>query len=116
MLDFLTGMGADPDKTPLGLVQAIDLGVMAASGRGYGPSAIFYGYSVAESTGGATAKVRLRAGAAADGPVLARITLAAGGSDWMFTSDPGILALGGVFVEVVSGSVELSIYLVIPTR
>jgi hypothetical protein len=70
------------------------------------------GVFIGESTGAATAKVRFRDGSAVTGTRLTPYTLAANESvrDWF--GDYGYVYQQGVFMELVSGSVEGSIMVV----
>lgn len=72
---------------------------------------ILYGWALAESTGSATAKVRLRDGSSASGKLLAPITLAAGESVRDFFPVESVnVTNGAIYLEVVSGSVEGAVY------
>jgi hypothetical protein len=69
------------------------------------------GWAVTESTGSAAAKIRLHDGADASGPELAPlIVLASGGESSEFVEQGIQLSSGKVWLEVVSGSVEISVY------
>ena len=64
------------------------------------------GWLVAETTGTATAKIRLHDGADANADLVGTITLAAGESARDFLGPQGIGLTYGLFVELVSGAVE----------
>lgn len=87
--------------------------IPAASGL-VGPAgtdlmAKFMGYSVGENAGTpAAAKVRFRAGSLT-GPVIAVSHVAASSSDTRWFGPCGIRAEGGIYVELVSGTVEGSV-------
>jgi hypothetical protein len=81
-----------------------------ASGQLIGPRAIVYGWNFTETTGAAAAKVRLWSGASSTGTLLLSLGLAAGASASQWTTGPGVLADGGVYLEVVSGSVEGAVF------
>lgn len=68
------------------------------------------GYAVAETTGSATAALRLRDGTTSAGTRILPIHLAINESvrDWFGPN--GIVYEQGIFVEVVSGAIEGSIY------
>lgn len=70
------------------------------------------GWAAIESTGSAAAKIRLHDGSTTAGPELAPlISLASGGAVGPVNFPNGLqVASGKVFVEVVSGSVELVVY------
>lgn len=68
-----------------------------------------FGWEINESTGSATAKFRLRDGTTAAGREIATINLAAGASSDIELGGPGSLTGSGIFLEVLSGSVEGSI-------
>jgi hypothetical protein len=76
----------------------------AAAGIG-----IFAGYSLRE-TAGAAATVRIWDGTAAAGILLATVALTASGSE-AFAPPGGVFFATGMFVEVVAGTVEGSIYI-----
>jgi hypothetical protein len=95
-------------------VDEIDLGTLAGSVLAFGRGVILHGYSVLETTGAAGAKLRIRDGASVAGSVVARIGLAAGASDKLLTSDLGVRITSGLFVELVSGSVEVTLYVRLP--
>lgn len=80
------------------------------SGQLIGPRAIVYGWNFTESTGAAVAAVRLWSGSSNLGTMLASIKLASGGTASQWTTGPGVLADGGVYLEVVSGSVEGAVF------
>lgn len=69
------------------------------------------GWSVAESTGLATAKFRLRDGTGVSGKLIAPLTLAANESarDW-FAEQALVINSGALFLEMVSGSIEGTVY------
>jgi hypothetical protein len=69
------------------------------------------GWSLAESTGSAATKLRFHDGTSSSAPILdAEIELAAGGtSDQEFTDGIEVNS-GSVWLEVVSGSVEVVLY------
>ena len=88
----------------------VQFGATAAGERLVSGPAILLGYSIRESTGAAAAAVRLRNGADATGAIVATIGLAASGSDTQMPTDPGLICDVGVWLEVVSGSVEGSVH------
>lgn len=86
------------------VVDTIDVQVLAASvGR------VLIGFSVAE-TAGSTASVVLRHGVADTADVIAWVRLAANGVHNVVFGDGGIAVDGGVFVELVSGDVGVSLW------
>ena len=72
--------------------------------------ALLMGWSLRETTGAAVAAVRLFSGTTAGGQLVASIALASGGSSDHATSDDGVFVTGGLFLDVVAGSVEGAIY------
>lgn len=72
---------------------------------------ILVGWSLRESTGGATAAVRLIDGGDATGQNVAAISLASGGSDHEGIGPDGPLCNQGLFLQIVSGSVEGSLWI-----
>ena len=71
---------------------------------------VLYGWSLAESTGSAAAKVRLKDGGTS-GKLLAVITLASSGSSQQFASEQAVgVSTGQITLEVVSGSVEGTLF------
>lgn len=82
-----------------------ELGSVAA------PGAAFAGWTVRETTGSAGAVVRFWDNAtAASGTPLGTVALAAGASDTHELRHP-VFVTAGVYVELVSGSVEGSVYI-----
>ena len=73
---------------------------------------LVFGYAVAETTGSATAALRLRDGTASSGTRILPIHLAANESvrDWFGPN--GIVYQQGIYVEVVSGAIEGSIWII----
>lgn len=93
-------------------------GVTALPGDSIGgvPSTVaaintIFGWALAESTGSASAKVRLRDGTTAGGLLIATITLAQGESarDFFPVETPELRG-NAIYLEVVSGSVEGAVY------
>lgn len=111
MLDLPAGavIVAAPDDPVY--VDELDLGVVAASRVAYNLGTLLYGYAICEATGAATAKIRIRDGRDVGGSVVAPISLAIGGTLVMPPGDYGVRCTAGIFLEVVSGSVEVSLYL-----
>lgn len=109
LADDLGGRGTE------GRVQDFDLGVRAASVLVSGYGCDLHGWAIAESTGAAVAKVRIRDGRDVGGAVVAPITLVASGSSAVWFGENGVACESGVFLEVVAGSVEAVLYLVAPT-
>lgn len=74
------------------------------------PTAL-YGFNFAESTGSASAKIRLHDGTGISGNELAIVTLGANESvrDW-FADESVAIVKGGIYVEVVAGSIEGVVY------
>lgn len=68
-----------------------------------------FGWQINESTGSATAKFRLRDGINASGREIATVTLAANGTSNVEFSEATALTGNGVYLEVLSGSVEGSV-------
>lgn len=95
-------------------VDEIDLGTLAASVQAFGRGIILHGWSVLESTGSAGAKLRIRDGGSVAGSVVARIGLASGASSALLSDDLGIRITSGLYVEIVSGSVEVTLYVRLP--
>lgn len=81
-----------------------------ASGQLIGPRAIVWGWNFTETTGAAVAAVRLWSGGGTGGTLLLSLKLASGASATQWTTGPGVLADGGVYLEVVAGSVEGAVY------
>lgn len=69
------------------------------------------GYQIVAAAAATPARIRIRDGRDATGPVLAAIALAANGSEAVMLGDAGITADTGVYVEVVNGSAEVTLYL-----
>jgi len=80
--------------------------IIANPSAGQGPS-LYAGFSVRE-TAGSTAVLRIHNGTSAAGTLLDSVSLAAGESAREFYSPP-IWASLGVFVDVISGSIEGSV-------
>lgn len=93
-----------------GPARVIPVGVTTAGLLLMGPRAILYGWTFRETTGTAAAEVRIRNGQSASGVLAASIGLAEGASVSQGAADPGMLMDGGVYLEVVSGSVEGSVF------
>lgn len=82
-----------------------------ADDAGAGTPDTLLGWSATESTGSATASVRLHDGTTADDPAVAPlINLAEGGMSQAFPTNGIQVTSGAVFLEVVSGSVEVCVY------
>lgn len=79
---------------------------------GYG--ADLHGWVIAESTGAAPARCRIHDGRDATGPVMAPVSVAAGGTSPVWFGDTGMAAEIGLYLEVVSGSVEATLYIKAP--
>lgn len=73
-------------------------------------SGLLTGFNFVE-TAGATALLRLRAGADVNQPVLYTVSLAAHGTDTAFPALP-IEFIGGLFLELVNGNISGNIYTV----
>lgn len=67
------------------------------------------GWSITESTGSAAAKIKLFDGTKTGTRLLATISLASGASSHVSLADSASLSNNGIFLEVVSGSVEGSV-------
>lgn len=69
------------------------------------------GWSIAETTGSAGAKVRFHDGTSSAAPELGALVELASGTDQNYSSSTGIeVASGAVWLEVVSGSVDVELY------
>lgn len=69
------------------------------------------GWSLAESTGSAAAKVRIYDGTGTSGRLMAVIALVSGASSHVYMAQGGLeLFNGALYLQVVSGSVEGSVY------
>lgn len=69
-----------------------------------------YGWSIRESAGTpAVATVLIRSGSLS-GPIVAAIELVADGSSTEWFGPQGVQARGGLYVDVVAGAVEGSVY------
>lgn len=107
VLEVLLGVGrhhpykkTDLGKTP-GVAVTVSRQVFA------GDVCTLYGWAVAETTGAASAAIRLRDGLDANAEVIARINLLASESDRdTFTPHGIIVSTGHLWLEVLSGSVE----------
>lgn len=104
--DLTTSTGTIPDTgaRAMAVRSTDDTKLSTSSGR-------LVGYSLAEATGLAGAKVYIRDGVDAEAPILAVITLAANEStrDWWA---PGGVGFGrGLYVDLVSGQIEGALYL-----
>jgi hypothetical protein len=92
-------------------IQDYDLGTVAASRLVAGFRTMLHGWAICEATGAAVAKVRIHDGGNAGGAVVAPIALAASGTSFVFMPGEGIDMGAGVFLELVSGSVEATLYI-----
>lgn len=72
-------------------------------------AAIYRGFALRETSGSATATVRIYDGTSASGTLLDSVQLAAGESAREWYGDGGIKATTGIYVDVVSGAVEGSL-------
>lgn len=89
------------------VAQAIGIGTREVIGDAH----LLCGWSVRETTGAAAAVFRLHDGRDVTAPILASANLAANESIRDNFATPGIrIRTGGVFLEVVSGSIEGVIY------
>lgn len=81
----------------------------SADGQIAGALAIYRGFTVEETTGGAPAVVRIYDGTSNAGLLIESIALAAGesASDWL--ADGGLRCATGIYVDVVSGTVNGSV-------
>lgn len=66
---------------------------------------ILCGWSLRETTGGATATVEFEAAQGTQGPPVGEQQMASGGTGSQVLPDEGVLCEGGVFLHVTSGSV-----------
>lgn len=71
---------------------------------------LLMGWSVRESSGSAAAVIRLRNGHTTDGAIAASIGLATSGSTTDTAGPDGVWCDSGLYLEVVSGAVEASIW------
>lgn len=71
--------------------------------------AMYRGFSIRETTGSATAVVRVYDGAGAAGTLLDTVSLGAAESARELYGSCGIWASDGIYVDVVSGAVEGSV-------
>ena len=99
-----TPLSPNPSTTSQQLAGVVD-------GQPVAPTALF-GWSAKESTGSAPASFRLRDGTSVSSPELtATISLVAGESDRDWFGDQSVEVFSGsIYVEIVSGSVELVVY------
>lgn len=81
-----------------------------ASGVVVGRAVALYGWSLRETTGAAAAQLDVYDGLGDGGQLVATVALAAGGSDALALSGPGVTCLRGLFVQAVSGSVAGSLW------
>ena len=97
-------------------VPATPFDIPAASAQLAAGRMLVMGVIIGESSGVATAKVRIRDGVTVAGTRVLPFTLAANESvrDWF--GDYGIVYEQGLFVEVVAGAVEGSIAVVLESR
>lgn len=93
-----------------GRIQEFPLGVVAASASIFGFGVQLHGWCVAESTGAAGARIRLRDGRGVEGSVVAPISVVANGTAALWLGEDGVAAESGLYVEVLAGSVEVTIY------
>lgn len=93
-------------------IAANTAGAVAASRQILGGDVLaVMGWTIAESTGAAVAKVRLRDGNNASAEVIATIALPTNGSSIVVVPRHGIeVFTGRVFLEVAAGSVEGVLY------
>lgn len=77
----------------------------------YGRHCWLHGFAVRETTGAGAATFRLHDGNDATGPNVIPVTLAAGESSRDWFGDGGISLEGGCFLEVISGTVEGTVFL-----
>lgn len=97
------------EKTDIGPTPAA--AVSGSRAINTGDISVLTGYAVAETTGAATAAIRLRDGNNANGEVIARINLVANESVRDFWTPAGVRVFTGhLFLEVLSGSVEGVVY------
>lgn len=97
-----------------GRVQEFPLGVIAASVAVFGFGAQLHGWCIAESTGAAGARVRLRDGRGVEGAVLAPVSVPANGTSALWLGEDGVAAETGLYLEVMAGSVEVTLYVRAP--
>lgn len=96
-----------------GRIDNLGIPATAASTGLVGFGVQFHGWSFRE-TAGAAASCRVRDGRDATGAILATIGLAANASDHEWLGDAGVTADVGLYLEVVSGSVEGAVYFAAP--
>lgn len=107
VLELLLGGGRHYpyEKSDIGATPAAAVGASRVINAG--DIAVLIGYALAETTGAASAAIRLRDGNLATGEVIARVDLLANESVRDFWTPHGVrVATGHLFLEVVSGSVE----------
>lgn len=74
------------------------------------PVKILFGWALAETTGSAGVKLRLRDGTTASAPSIIPITMSGGESTRDFFGDEAIeINSGSIYLEIVTGSIEGSI-------
>lgn len=104
--------GPTIDLADLALPRAVPAGIIVADAQIFAGPCQLYGWSLTETTGTATASINLRDGGDANSPKLALVNLLAAESvrDWFST--PALWCQSGVFADWVSGSIDLTLYLV----
>jgi len=100
------------DLGALKLPRSVPAGIFVADGAAFNGPCQLYGWSIAETTGAATASLNLRDGGDANSPKIALVNLLAAESTRDWFSGPGLWCQTGVFVDWISGSIDLTLYLV----
>lgn len=100
------------DVIELPLPRPVPAGIIIADAPVFNGPCRLYGWSLAETTGVATASLNLRDGGDANSPKIAPITLLANESrtDWL--SGTGLWCQTGVFADWLTGSIDLVLYVV----
>lgn len=100
------------DLTALPLPHAVPAGVIAADAPVFNGPCRLYGWSLTEATGAAVAAINLRDGGDTNSPKISLVTLLANESrvDWL--SATGLWCKTGVFADIVTGSVDVTLYVV----
>lgn len=90
-------------------VFVVPLTALSASQPAYSGACWLLGFSVMETTGAAVASVTFYDGQDVNGKLLDRVSVSAGGTDRYNPGQPGMPVEAGIFVDVVSGTVDLSL-------
>lgn len=88
---------------------AAPLALTGSDGQHHSGVSVLRGWTIRETSGAAVARVKMHAGNSTSGAVVGEVSLAANGAETIWLDD-GIACAGGIYVDVITGAVEGSLF------